>query len=120
MASIYQDGIILRFFQLITGELFSISSKDQIKIWTFKRSSGKEKDIIKEEEKKKKLKKKKKKKKREKTEEEKKREEKYNLKDEDFKDIYKFIEDAKKDVEGNEEENDENKDMKMDDYDDDD
>ena len=120
VASIYQDGIILRFFQLITGELFSISSKDQIKIWTFKRSSGKEKDIIKEEEKKKKLKKKKKKKKREKTEEEKKREEKYNLKDEDFKDIYKFIEDAKKDVEGNEEENDENKDMKMDDYDDDD
>ena len=54
VASIYQDGILLSFYQLISGELFSISSKNLIKIWTFKRSRGKEREITEEEEKKKK------------------------------------------------------------------
>ena len=67
VASIYQDGILLSFYQLISGELFSISSKNLIKIWTFKRSRGQEREITEEEEKKKKeikkIKKKKKKKK---------------------------------------------------------
>ena len=42
VASVYQDGTILRFFQIISGELLSMSSKNQIKIWDFKRSFGKE------------------------------------------------------------------------------
>ena len=104
VASIYQDGIILSFYQLINGELFSISSKHLIKIWTFKKSKGKEKEITEEEEKKKK------KKKRKKTKQELEIEENYNLKDEDFNDIYKFIEKTKKELEGNEGEEKEAKD----------
>ena len=123
VASVYQDGTITKFYQLINGDLFSISSKNLMKIWTFNRSKGKEKEINEEEERQKKLKekkKKKKKKKRQKTKEEIKMEENYNLKDEDFNDIYKFIENAKKDLENSEEEDDENKkmDMNMDDEDD--
>ena len=115
VASVYQDGIIKRFYQLINGDLFSISSKNLIKIWTFKRSTGKEREISEEEERKKKLKKiKKKKKKKKKTKEEIKMEENYNLKDEDFNDIYKFIEEAKKEIEGNgEEDENKNNDMNM-------
>ena len=45
VASIYQDGTILRFFQIISGELLSLSSRNQIKIWNFNRSLGKEKDF---------------------------------------------------------------------------
>ena len=110
VASIYQDGTIKRFYQLINGDLLSISSKNLIKIWTFKRSTGKEREISEEEkEKKKKLNKiKKKKKKKKKTKKEIEMEEKYNLKDEDFNDIYKFIEEAKKEIEDNGEEEDEN------------
>ena len=108
IASIYQDGTIKKFCQLISGELFSISSKDLMKIWTFKRSKGKEKEINDEEEKEKKLKKNtKKKKQKKKTPEEIKMEENYKLKDEDFNDIYKFIEEAKKEVEEKEEEEEE-------------
>ena len=121
VASIYQDGIIKKFYQLISGELFSISSKDLIKIWTFRRSKGKEKEINdeEEEEKRKKLQKNsKKKKKKIKTPEEIKMEENYKLKDEDFNEIYKFIEQAKKDVEKSEEE--EEKKENVDNYDDED
>ena len=114
VASIYQDGIILRFFQLITGELFSISSKNQIKIWTFKRSTGKEKEMTQDEERKRKAKNKKKKKKKKKKTEETKKEEENNLNEEDFKDIYKFIEDAKKEAEESEKEENKN----IDNYDD--
>ena len=116
VASIYQDGTIKRFYQLINGDLLSISSKNLIKIWTFKRSTGKEREISEEEkEKKKKLNKiKKKKKKKKKTKKEIEMEEKYNLKDEDFNDIYKFIEEAKKEIEDTgEEEEDENKNNDM-------
>ena len=115
VASIYQDGIILRFFQLISGELFSISSKNLMKVWTFKRSKGKEREISEEEEKKRKMKKNvKKKKKKKKTEEQIKIEENYKLKDEDFNDIYKFIEKAKKEIEENEEEEKEKEEEKKD------
>ena len=129
IASIYQDGTIKKFCQLISGELFSISSKDLMKIWTFKRSKGKEKDINdEEEEKEKKLKKNtKKKKQKKKTPEEIKMEENYKLKDEDFNDIYKFIEEAKKEVEEKEEEEEEGENDKkkgkkenLDNYDDED
>ena len=108
VSSIYQDGTILRFFQITTGELLSMSSRNQIKIWNFNRSIGKEKDYdeneikkveIKEEVKKKKSKKQIKK--------EKEMEKRYNLKDKDFKEIYQFIEDANKDPEDDEEEEDE-------------
>ena len=106
VSSIYQDGTILRFFQITSGELLSMSSRNQIKIWTFNRSIGKEKDYdeneikkveIKEGVKKKKSKKQKKK--------EKEMEKRYKLKDKDFKEIYQFIEDVKKELE--EDENDE-------------
>ena len=112
VASIYQDGTILKIFQLINGELFSISSKDLMKIWTFKRSKGKEREITDEEEKKKKLKKNSKKngnkkKKKKKTEQQIKMDENYKLKDEDFNGIYEFIEKAKKEIEGNEGEDEE-------------
>ena len=105
VSSIYQDGTILRFFQITTGELLSMSSRNQIKIWNFNRSIGKEKDYdeneikkveIKEEVKKKKSKKQIKK--------EKEMEKRYNLKDKDFKEIYQFIEDANKDPEDDDEE----------------
>ena len=105
VSSIYQDGTILRFFQITTGELLSMSSRNQIKIWNFNRTIGKEKDYdeneikkveIKEEVKKKKSKKQIKK--------EKEMEKRYNLKDKDFKEIYKFIEDANKDPEDDDEE----------------
>ena len=108
VSSIYQDGTILRFFQITTGELLSMSSRNQIKIWNFNRTIGKEKDYdeneikkveIKEEVKKKKSKKQIKK--------EKEMEKRYNLKDKDFKEIYQFIEDANKDPEDDEEEEDE-------------
>ena len=105
VSSIYQDGTILRFFQITTGELLSMSSRNQIKIWNFNRTIGKEKDYdeneikkveIKEEVKKKKSKKQIKK--------EKEMEKRYNLKDKDFKEIYQFIEDANKDPEDDDEE----------------
>ena len=105
VSSIYQDGTILRFFQITTGELLSMSSRNQIKIWNFNRTIGKEKDYdeneikkveIKEGVKKKKSKKQKKK--------EKEMEKRYNLKDKDFKEIYQFIEDANKDPEDDDEE----------------
>ena len=108
VASVYQDGIILRFFQIITGELLSMSSKNQIKVWDFKRSFGKEKDgeelEIKKGEKKEENKKNKSNKQKKK---EKEMEKRYKLKDDDFKGIYQFIEDAKKDQEQNELNNDE-------------
>ena len=100
VASVYQDGTILRFFQIISGELLSMSSKNQIKIWDFKRSFGKEKDgeeIEQKKEEKKEGNNKKKSKKQKKKEKE--MEKRYKLKDDDFKDIYKFIDDAKKDQE---------------------
>ena len=110
VASIYQDGIILRFYQLISGELFSISSKNLMKVWTFKRSKGKEREISEEEEKKRKMKKNgKKNKKKKKTDEQIKIEENYKLKDEDFNEINKFIQKAKKEIEDNEEEKEEEK-----------
>ena len=105
VASVYQEGTILRFFQIITGELFSMSSKNQIKVWDFKRSFGKEKDgdeiEIKKEENKDGEKKKKSKKQLKK---EKEMEKRYKLKDDDFNVIYQFINDAKKEQEENEEE----------------
>ena len=113
VASVYQDGTILRFFQIITGELLSMSSKNQIKIWDFKRSIGKEKEgeeiEIKKEEKKDGKQKKKSKKQKKK---EKEMEKRYNLKDDDFKDIYQFIDDAKKENEANEEEEEEEENKK--------
>ena len=128
VASIYQDGTILNIFQLINGELFTISSKDLMKIWTFKKSKGKEREISDEEEKKKKLKKNSKKngkkKKKKKTELQIKMEENYKLKDEDFNDIYNFIEKAKKEIEDNEGEDEEkekeDKNMNMENLDDED
>ena len=114
VASIYQDGIIKKFYQLISGELFSISSKDLMKIWTYKKSKGKEKEIVEEEQKIKKGKKKKKKKKRAKTEEEIKKEENYKLKDEDFNNIYNFIEKARKEIDENEVEEEEEENKKID------
>ena len=103
VASIYQDGTILRFFQIISGELLSLSSRNQIKIWNFNRSLGKEKDFdeneIKKVEKEEGAKKKKSKKQKKK---EKEMEKRYKLKDKDFKEIYKFIEDVRKEQEEDE------------------
>ena len=104
VASVYQDGTILRFFQIISGELLSMSSKNQIKIWDFKRSFGKEKDGEEIEQKKEEKKEEKKegnnkKKSKKQKKKEKEMEKRYKLKDDDFKDIYKFIDDAKKDQE---------------------
>ena len=105
VASIYQDGTILRFFQIISGELLSLSSRNQIKIWNFNRSLGKEKDFdeneIKKVEKEEGAKKKKSKKQKKK---EKEMEKRYKLKDKDFKEIYQFIEDVRKEQEEDEEE----------------
>ena len=96
VASIYQDGTILRFFQIISGELLSLSSRNQIKIWNFNRSLGKEKDFdeneIKKVEKEEGAKKKK----------EKEMEKRYKLKDKDFKEIYQFIENVRKEQEEDE------------------
>ena len=112
VASVYQDGIILRFFQLISGELLSMSSKNQIKIWTFKRTFGKEKEVednfgkikIKEnkdnKENKKKMSKKQKKK-------EKEMEKRYKLEDDAFDAINKFIDDVQKEQENNQSEKEE-------------
>ena len=103
VASIYQDGTILRFFQIISGELLSLSSRNQIKIWNFNRSLGKEKDFdeneIKKVEKEEGAKKKKSKKQKKK---EKEMEKRYKLKDKDFKEIYQFIEDVRKEQEEDE------------------
>ena len=103
VASIYQDGTILRFFQIISGELLSLSSRNQIKIWNFNRSLGKEKDFdeneIKKVEKEDGAKKKKSKKQKKK---EKEMEKRYKLKDKDFKEIYQFIEDVRKEQEEDE------------------
>ena len=103
VASIYQDGTILRFFQIISGELLSLSSRNQIKIWNFNRSLGKEKDFdeneIKKGEKEEGAKKKKSKKQKKK---EKEMEKRYKLKDKDFKEIYQFIEDVRKEQEEDE------------------
>ena len=103
VASIYQDGTILRFFQIISGELLSLSSRNQIKIWNFNRSLGKEKDFdeneIKKVEKEEGAKKKKSKKQKKK---EKEMEKRYKLKDKDFKEIYQFIEDVRKELEEDE------------------
>ena len=103
VASIYQDGTILRFFQIISGELLSLSSRNQIKIWNFNRSLGKEKDFdeneIKKVEKEERAKKKKSKKQKKK---EKEMEKRYKLKDKDFKEIYQFIEDVRKEQEEDE------------------
>ena len=103
VASIYQDGTILRFFQIISGELLSLSSRNQIKIWNFIRSLGKEKDFdeneIKKVEKEEGAKKKKSKKQKKK---EKEMEKRYKLKDKDFKEIYQFIEDVRKEQEEDE------------------
>ena len=113
VASIYQDGTILRFFQIISGELLSLSSRNQIKIWNFNRSLGKEKDFdeneIKKVEKEEGAKKKKSKKQKKK---EKEMEKRYKLKDKDFKEIYQFIEDVRKEQEEDEynEENEEEED----------
>ena len=110
IASIYQDGIIKSFFQLINGDLFSISSKDLIKIWTFKRKKGKEREISEEKEKenKKKLKKSGSEKiKKKKTEKQIKMEENYNLKEQDFNEINQFIEKTKKELEENKDEDEE-------------
>lgn len=105
VASVYQDGIILRFFQLISGELLSISSKEQIKVWTFKRTYGKEKTNVDDEIdiKQKNQKSGKRKKKRKKTKREKEMDKRYRIKDEDFKDIYAFIEQEKNNEEQSEE-----------------
>ena len=103
VASIYQDGTILRFFQIISGELFSMCSKNQIKIWDFKRTFGKEKEgdeTVNKKDEKKAGKNKKKSKKQKKKEKE--MEKRYKLKDDDFKDIYNFIDDAKKEQEEDE------------------
>ena len=103
VASIYQDGTILRFFQIISGELLSLSSRNQIKIWNFNRSLGKEKDFdeneIKKVEKEEGAKKKKSKKQKKK---EKEMEKRYKLKDKDFKEIYQFIENVRKEQEEDE------------------
>ena len=103
VASIYQDGTILRFFQITSGELLSLSSRNQIKIWNFNRSLGKEKDFdeneIKKVEKEEGAKKKKSKKQKKK---EKEMEKRYKLKDKDFKEIYQFIEDVRKEQEEDE------------------
>ena len=103
VASIYQDGTILRFFQITSGELLSLSSRNQIKIWNFNRSLGKEKDFdeneIKKVEKEERAKKKKSKKQKKK---EKEMEKRYKLKDKDFKEIYQFIEDVRKEQEEDE------------------
>ena len=113
VASIYQDGTILRFFQITSGELLSLSSRNQIKIWNFNRSLGKEKDFdeneIKKVEKEEGAKKKKSKKQKKK---EKEMEKRYKLKDKDFKEIYQFIEDVRKEQEEDEynEENEEEED----------
>ena len=113
VASSYQDGTILGFFQIISGELLSLSSRNQIKIWNFNRSLGKEKDFdeneIKKVEKEEGAKKKKSKKQKKK---EKEMEKRYKLKDKDFKEIYQFIEDVRKEQEEDEynEENEEEED----------
>ena len=103
VASIYQDGTILRFFQITSGELLSLSARNQIKIWNFNRSLGKEKDFdeneIKKVEKEEGAKKKKSKKQKKK---EKEMEKRYKLKDKDFKEIYQFIEDVRKEQEEDE------------------
>ena len=119
VTSVYQEGTILRFFQIVSGELLSMSSKNQIKIWDFKRSIGKEKDgeeLEQKKEEKNEGNKKKKSKKQKKKEKE--MEKRYKLKDDDFKDIYQFIDEAKKEQEedakndDNEEEEEEEEDNK--------
>ena len=105
VSSVYQDGIILRFFQIISGELLSMSNKNQIKVWDFKRTFGKEKDFDENEIKREEIKNgKKKKKSKKQIKKEKEMEKRYKLKDEDFKEIYQFIDEAKKEQEENEEE----------------
>ena len=100
VSSVYQDGIILRFFQIISGELLSMSNKNQIKVWDFKRSIGKEKEVDETEIKKEEIKNgKKKKKSKKQIKKEKEMEKRYSLKDDDFKDIYQFIDEAKKEQE---------------------